>query len=488
MAYIFGDGFDLYTAVADAYAGYWDGGTASSATLIAGRFTGGQAVSVNTGATLYFIKNSPANDAVHHIVIAFRQTAALTGSTLGVYLQLLDGTNGQCAIVFRSDGAILLTSGTPGGTILDTYPGAVSAQNTWTAFEIEVVINNTTGSWAVRKNGNTSNDRALGSLNTRPVSANNYANKLQVGFQGGSINAQQFDDLLWRSDASSVPWVGDIRTYIRMPASDASVQFARAPNPASVSQTTGQLGTNSKAANAGHMSAFVATYTGTISSASVLISTGGTGNMKAAIYDATRTTVLATSNAVVNPSTGSNTVTFGTPLSVTKGTTYYLAFDQDTTLVYNVTGSNQYTFTTTYASFPATGPVTTTGSGPVFTVAIAPTINNEMVSEAQQDGATSYVYDSTVGHADLYTIAALGSTPASVVAVTTRGFLQKSDAGTRNGAVQLKSGATTVNSGSVALSSSWGWMFRTDVNDPATGSAWTPVAVNNAQIGPTVTA
>jgi hypothetical protein len=50
---------------------------------------------------------------VHHIVCAFQQTAALTGTTLGMYLQLSDGATNQCCIVFRSDGAILLTSATP---------------------------------------------------------------------------------------------------------------------------------------------------------------------------------------------------------------------------------------------------------------------------------------------------------------------------------------------------------------------------------------
>ena len=118
---------------------------------------------------------------------------------------------------------------------------------------------------------------------------------------------------------------------------------------------------------------------------------------------------------------------------------------------------------------------------------ITPTTNYQMVSETLQDAATSYVYDSTVGHSDLYAIAALAATPVSVVAVTTRGFCQKSDAGTRNGAVQLKSGATTVQSTSTALSTAFGWLWRTDATDPATGAAWTPVAVSNATIGPVCT-
>jgi hypothetical protein len=246
--------------------------------------------------------------------------------------------------VFRSDGAILLTSATPAGTVLDTYTGAVTAANAWFAFEFEVVINNITGSWAVRKNGNTSNDHALGSLNTRP-GANSYANKTTLGMSS-QVTAQLVDDFLWRSDAASVAWVGDVRCYTRMPASDAAAVFSRL---------------------------------------------GGATN-----------------------------------------------FSQ--------------------------------------------------VSEAHQDGATSYVFSANVNDADFYGIASIASTPASVVAVTTRGFLQKSDAGAKSAAVQLKSGATTVRSTSTALGTTFGWLWRIDVTDPATGAAWTPTGVNNVTIGPVVTA
>jgi hypothetical protein len=343
--FVFGDSFDLYATMADPVAGYWDSGLGVGAgnTLVAGRFAGGQALSLQGGLTTSGVKSSGANDAVHHIVVAFRQTVALSGTNLGGYFQLSDAATNQCCIVFRSDGAILLTSATPGGTVLATYIGAVSAVNTWTAFEFEVVISGTVGAFRARKNGNTSNDFDSGAtLNTRP-GANSYANKLTVGMNT-TVNAQQFDDILWRSDASSVPWVGDVRCYTRMPASDASVQFTRL---------------------------------------------GGATN-----------------------------------------------FSQ--------------------------------------------------VSEAHQDGATSYVYDATVGDADFYGIAAITGTPASVVAVTTRGFVQKSDAGTRSGAVQLKSGATTVASTTTALPTTFGWLWRTDQTDPATGAAWTPTAVNNVTIGPVV--
>jgi len=484
MAYTFGDGFDLYAATADAVSGYWDSGVTTGWAIASGRFSGSQAFQ-NIAGTGTLIKSSGVNDAVHHIVCAFRQTAALSGTTLGLYFQLTDASTNQVCIVFRSDGAVLLTSATPGGTVLATYTGAVTAQNTWFAFEFEVVINNTTGAFRARKNGNTSNDFDSGAtLNTRP-GANAYANKLTIAVSV-AVNNQQFDDLLWRSDASSVAWAGDIRCYTRMPASTVGTpQFAVSPNPVNASQTAVVSSTGSKAANAGIMSAFTAAYSGTIASGVVQITTGATGNMKAAIYDSTRTTVLATSNTVVNPVSGANTITFGTPLTVTRGTTYHLAVDQDATIVYNVTGGSQWAFTTTYASFPAAAPsLTPSQPGPVFTAIITPTNSAEYVNEAQQDGTTSYVYDSTVNDVDFYAIASLSPAPASVVAVTTRGFIEKSDAGTRTGSLQIKSGGTTVATSTVTLGTNFGWAWRTDTTDPNTGSAWTAGAVSAVNIGP----
>ena len=347
MAWSFGDGFDLYAASADAINGYWDSGpNIGNLTLVAGRFSGSQAVQVSGTTQTFLVKSGSANDAVHHIVCAYRQTSAISGSNGGAYFQLSDGATAQCCIVFRQDGAILLISGAIGGTLIATYTGAFPVINTWYAFEFEVVINNTTGSFTVRKNGNTSNDFSATALNTRPTSTNNYANRLTFA-QNASVAGQQIDDLFWRSDASSVAFLGDLRCYTRMPASDASVQFSR-------------LG-------------------------------GAT--------------------------------------------------------------------------------------------------NTSQVSEAHQDGLTTYVFDSTPGDADFYNIGSIASTPVTTFAVVTRGYMQKSDAGTRTAAVQLKSGGTTVASPTLVLTTSgFLWAWRMDLVDPATSAAWTAAGVNGVQIGPTTVA
>lgn len=464
MSYIFGDSFDLYTALTDATAGYWDSGSIASASIVAGRF-GGQCIHMSSGVT-YLVKSSTVTtDPVHHIVVAFRQTAVLSGTTLGLYFQLSDGATNQVCIVFRSDGAILLTSATPAGTVLATYTGAVTLQNQWFAFEFEVVIHPSAGSFTVRRNGNTSNDFQATALNTRP-GANTQANKLSVAMNA-TLTAHEIDDLLWRSDASSVPWVGDIRTYVRMPASDVQAQFSRPSTPLAQSLSASLTNGGGPLANTIWWYGFQAGYSGNVTSLGANFGAGITGHCNMALYDATGTPVagsnngvpagtpgpvnlIATATPLTNPTAGQVTFTMPSPPAVVKGNYYWLAMIGDVTLGSTVTGAAatptalSLAYTYSGGAFPATSGAYAQTAGhngfQNFTINVTPNSNNSQVNEAQQDGATTYVYDSNVGDADFYGIAPIAVTPASVVAVTTRGFLQKSDAGSRSGGVQLRSG------------------------------------------------
>ena len=501
MAWSFGDSFDLYATQADMANGYWDTATGGSMTFVAGRFGVGQALRFATG-TFNLTRSSGVNDAVHHFVVSFQQAAAISGTTLGGYLQLLDGATAQCSIVFRSDGAILLTSGGPAGTVLATYTGAFPVTATWYAFEFEVVINSATGSFSVRKNGNSVNDFTLGSLNTRGGTANNYANKLTVGMQV-AVNAQQIDDLFWRSDASSVAWLGDIRCYARMPASDQSVTFSRSPvSPVTLPPFTTFLTTGSLGVGVARYAGFISPG-GSLASVVVTLLAGYTGNLKCAVFGCTSGAlgtgvgaILGTATAsIANPVTGANTFTFSPAIAIPVGTLFYVGIDSDASSgassisSANASPYNTYAATsnTAYASFPAAAPTLaiTLGPnlniGPVFTSVP----NCSAVNEPQEDGLTSYVYDSNPGDADFYGVGSIASTPATVIATTTRGYMQKSDAGTRTAAVQLKSGATTVASPTLTLTTSgWQWAWRMDTLDPNTSLPWTAAAVNNAQIGP----
>jgi hypothetical protein len=492
MSFQFGDGFDCYATPADAFNGYWDVGSASpTITLVTGRFSGSRAFSwPSFNAVNLCTKTSGQNDAVHHLSVAFQQTAAISGTTLGLYLQLLDGTTGQCAVVFKSNGDILLTAGTGGGAVLATYAGAFTVINTWYQFEFEIVIHNSAGSFKVRKNGNPVDDHSTTGIDTQG-SANAYANKLQIN-QQATVITQAIDDLYWRSDASSVPWMGDIRCYTRAPASDASVQFSRT-SPL-IQTPFAQSTTGNITLGIARYTPFTALYDGTIGTATVSLNAGYTGNMKCTIFASSGsapTTVLGSATTITNPTAGANTLTFGTPVSITKGTAYYIGFDSDTTSgIWNLASASTGTqSTTSYASFPVASPTLGAATNAIVcTLTITVGTNNCLVNEAQQDATTSYVYDSVPGHADLYGIAAIASTPLTTYAVTTRAYAIKSDAGTRTMAVQLRSGATTDASPTVVLTpSNWQWAWKHYTSDPA-GGAWTAAAVNVAQVGPVVIA
>jgi len=490
MAYFFADSFDLYASVNDMLASYWDSGSlVGLISLAAPRFVG-QSLALGS-ASQSLVKSSGVNDSVHHFTCAFRNTGPLSGTSVNTYFQLADGVINQCAVVFRSDGAILLTSGGPTGTTLATYPNAVNAQSVWFAFEFEVVVHNSTGSFKVRRNGNPVDDHSTTGIDTAGGTANNYANKLTVGTQVAPTAYNYIDDFMWRSDATTVPWSGDVRCYPRMPVTDASAQFAR--TPATLTQQTFDKNSFDYVTNGlAYYVPFTASYTGTIATVGTTFNLAATCNMKCAIFASSGTaptTVLGTATPLALSSASSATFTF-TPVAVVKGTQYWIGFNADATVGrYDAaTGQQSLSSTTSYASFPVASPATTGDQGLFSLITITPTTNAGMVSDAQQDGTTTYVYDATPGHQDFYNLDQIATPSVQRLGLVTRGFVAKGDAGTRSGTMQLKSGASTVAAPTLVLSSSFLWSWRTDTLNPATGTAWTDATANAVTAGPAVVA
>jgi hypothetical protein len=499
MPWFFADSFDLYASMADAVLGHWDG-TSSNPTntsITDGRFAGNRAINVSNASR--FDKASGVNDAIHKFIISFMQTSAITGSSVGVYLSLLDGATNQCTVGFRTDGAIVLTNGGPTGTVIATYANAFTASNVWNAFEIEVFISNTGGYMVVRKNGNSTADFTSPTNLDTQNSANSYANKISLGAQGSLTH--YVDDFMWRSDSAAIPWLGDIRCYTRMPVSDVAAQWTPANsvvtvNPLAVSPSTSQ----NISSNSAKFFPFTAPISGTIATVQMQCVTAVTANIKCALYNsngAAPTTVIASANIVTNPAVGPVVWTFPSPPNVVQGAQYYIAVVADAASgAFGMISSGAPWYlpvqaVVTYAAFPTTNPSVAAANKYQVIINITPTTlsNSPFVCDLPQDALSTYLLSSTVGNADLYNISAIASTPAVIHAVVTRGLFQKSDAGTRNAAVQLKSGSVTVQSPSTALNSGvWGWLSRADLVDPNTGAAWNAVAVNNIQIGPVATA
>lgn len=501
MAWIFGDSFDFYGATTDLLTGTWDSGTVAGAAtlnLLSGantRFGSGQCA--QTGATTFTLtKASGSNDAGHHLVFAYKNTGTNNGNVLAI--TLYDGTLAQCSVCFNAlTGAITLASGVPTGTVLATFAAGLS-NGVWYGIEIEIVINNTTGSFRVRLNGNTADDFAATGLNTRAGSTNAYANKITLSSPTSNNNWVYLDDLLWFNTTGAAPntWVGDVRAVQQMPISVASAGLAVSP----ASATQGSLGTAigiGPASNTVLTSQLLtSTIAGSATGAAIQVAVNYTGKFKLAVYDGTSGSpgaLLAQTAEQVNASVGLlGAIPFIAPTTMVIGQKYFLAILTDTA-PFQINGFStvaRASVAQTYASgFPSSLGSPALASSYAIGGQLAMTPDNSYgVLQAALDGDTSFAYGTTAGLNDLYNLPVLPSTPLSIIAVQTRAAMRKSDSGLKQARIQVKSGATTSNGATVTLSASYTYQSKLDLVDPNTAAAWTASAVNSLQIGAYVVA
>jgi hypothetical protein len=509
MAWMLGDSFDFYTTMNDALPLWTTVGTYTFNPTGPGRFTGSRCVTIpGTLGGTYLTKTGGTNSQTHHLVFAFYLNAALSGTTNYFFATLVDGSTAQCTVMFRSDGAIVFTNGAYSGTVLETFTGGL-APYTWYGIEIEITISNTAGAITIRLNGSTTPIFSATGLNTRTTS-DNYANALWLGSTTYGANLQYIDDFLWFTCDGAAPntWVGDIRAVQIMPdAAGSSTEFsATQTSPFNYNPvTSAQRGLSVNMMTfVGHGNSstydIIMSAAASITSIQTSFNAAFTGHMLAAIYDNTGASggpgnLLGTSNVVTSAAAGA-TVTFTFPAGVNyvAGSEIFVGFLSDTAATLNGQSGWGGMVTTAvsqaYSSgFPSSLASTSWSFGTSTQIMLSlqyTVVNFGMVSEAQENGDTTYIYDSNPGDNDLYLLPSLATTPSTILAVQTRGYMRKSDTGTRTGALQIKSGTTTAQSGTLTLSTTYQGVNRVDVVDPNTGSAWQPAAVNAVQVGPVV--
>jgi hypothetical protein len=497
MAWIVGDGFDYYGIRDDVVRGVWDGGNVNNYALTATtRFNQGQALT--GGVVGLMLQKNCGNEPVLYLVFAYYRSGLLSGTTADVYFSLRDAGTAQCTVVLESSGNIVLKSGIQTGTVLATYTGAFP-QDVWCHFQIRIAISATAGSMTVRKNGQTSDTYASATnLNTRGGTANAYANSITINT--GSTATFRLDDVLMYSEAGAAPngWVGDVRAVCLMPVADGSVkQFLPAPGDTSTFGTGNITGSNTPPANTLFMwGVFTPGRGGVVQKLTCQSLGAATGHWKAAIYASdvatNLPTALLTQSAEITtiPASGVNfDFTFPPGTSVDPSLGYFFAILGDASLTLRGASGAQtiLTLANTYAAgFPNPAPTMTVGSGTLYGL-IAIAASSVPVSELLANGDTDFNYSGTVGERDLYELGNLQGTPVAIVAVATKGFIKKSDAGARSGQVLLKSGATEVAGPDTVLSSTYTYLQRIDPTDPNTGTAWTITAVNALQVGQKVT-
>jgi hypothetical protein len=499
MAWLIGDGFDCYAALADAARGVWDSQTGGS--LQTGRF-GGLAVQGALNAVA-ITKVFATNESTIFVVFAGFKAGALSGTAADGWFLLRDGATTQVAIVCQSDGTLQLRSGSTSGTILAAFAGAF-VQDTWIHLQCKVVIHPTAGSFTVRKNGSPTDDFTLGGLNTRGGTANSYVNQFAVG---GSSNPYKFDDLLVYSSAGAAPndWVGDIRA-IQMPVvgDTATAQYAVVPTAMTANGGGTTNGALTVPANQIYFFGPTAltTRSGSVDKIRVTLGAGSpnplVGRVKMAVYNADGPngpgSLLAVSQEVVNPP-GGNLVTvdfpFSPPFPWSWRRQYYFGTLTDASWAsasgWNQSGAVKIVAQPYASGFPSTiTTVTTGGTMQPSGVAIIGS-HSIAVSEALANSDTDYTVGTAAGQKEIYEVDDIVGTPLAIIGVVTKAFVKKNDAGTRTGQLVVKSGATEVYGVDTAVSTTYGYLTRVDTVDPATGLAWTPGTFAALQIGTRVT-
>jgi hypothetical protein len=520
------DSFDLYTNNVDASSGpvpVWE--SSDHWELGEGRFSGSRSLVASSNSATLLTRATGSNDASVIVNCAFIQTAALTGNDLGLGIQGLDGTTAQWTIVFRSDGAVLLKSGGVSGTTLATLTG-VFTQNTWWQFQIEIITDNASGSISIWKLGQsgalTSPDHSLSSLNSRGGTANNYVNRIAIisGANATSLD-QRIDDFYAFNESGSAPndLQGDVRAEIQRPNSDSSVQFSPVGENVSFGAWPDQspsggnwpyvAGTtvfapmqNAPASGIlDHMSFVPSASDGSVKSKMALYADSLTGNNPSLPGE-----LIAICNVEITGLTGPQDYDFtGQNIQIVAGTKYWSAIILDTNettgLFYPEQNTNQSNGTRTarlsgtYPNFPTSGNTADishlTGApssqGMVVFLSASST-NYGAVDDAQEDGDFSFVEDNVVGHVDQYGIQAMATSPEAIVMVVPKMFVKKTDAGSREGEIEIVSGITTHDSTSVPLTSTYGYISDPLTEDPDTSSPWTETGVNSLTIGPKVSA
>jgi hypothetical protein len=158
MAYIFGDGCGLYSAAADLLP-HW---TSQSVSLVTGRY-GGQAVSVSN--TSVGASKTLSGSYSSLIIMADFKRNTNNGSS-PVILRIQESATIHLDLRHNSDGTFTVTRN---GTSLGAGSTSVQsvADNIWAHLQIKFTINDSTGSFTLRLNGNTNDIISLTNIDTQ---------------------------------------------------------------------------------------------------------------------------------------------------------------------------------------------------------------------------------------------------------------------------------------------------------------------------------
>lgn len=336
-------------------------------------------------------------------------------------------------------------------------------------------------------------------------SANNFYNQIKLSCAGSASQANHdiSYDHLYVNDGTSTALLAQTVIETDFPTADSAVQFA--PGGFGLGFQNA-LGTSQTApgANTLYLRKVTAPVGGaTLNSVTIVpAATSAGANFKAVLYADSAgapAALIATGTQVTGTTSGATlTLPFSAGQALTASTSYWIGYITDTsvTVYQSDTGTTGWEKTNTYASGapnPAGTATSTTFANLILWGNCTATTTNWIETSGQVPygawGDFSYVFDSTVGHEDLFSIGALSVTPNTIYTVGVYAFLKDSAAGARTVTINLKSGGTdSAGSGFTPGNTNYGWSFNYYATDPNTASAWGASGLNAATSGYKITA
>jgi len=499
MALIFMEGFDKYgppniypAGVQSLLLQEWNSAT-SGPNIVAGLSAAGYALGNfvnNVGLT----KNFSANYS--RIIGGVRFSPTALGGSGATGFAFYDAGTAQCAVTINAvTGTISVRNGTVAGTALATSAVSVAVSSIH-YLEWDITFGNA-GAYQVWLDGVS----ILSGTGDTTGTANNYMNQFAFSSPAGTPPTLIFDDLYLfdtSGTTNNAVLLTSPRVETQLPNGDGTVQFAVGAAVLGTSLARTTTAQSSGAVSSLMLRRFTPPVACTINSICITANvTSGTPNLRPALYADSSGTAgsLLSSGSIVTGVTVSVPVVMPltTPQVLTAGTQYWLGVMVDQNLNFQIadTGLNLgYSRTgLTFASGAPNPAGTITGgfgSFLIWGILSGIAVNWYETSQNPSQGASSYVYDATVGHEDLYNFPALSVPPTAIYAVAVKANISKSDAGAKTASVRLKSGSTdSAGTGGTAIApgTSFAWATSLYERDPNGSIAWTQLNLNAAQAG-----
>ena len=400
----------------------------------------------------------------------------------------------QCYVSFvATTGAIKLMHGS--GTTIGTSGSTVAASTNYYV-EFDLTFSNT-GAYNIYIDGVS----VLSGTGDLTNSANAYATAMRFGGRTGSgVQIAYVDDFYLLDTSGSTNnavLLTNPRIETQFPTGDDSVAFTVGQGVfGATGAYQGSTSTNAPGANQLALRKYVCGANETLDSIKILpAATSASAKFKAVVYansgGAPSGAPLDTGTEVTGTTSGTIlSLPLTTPQALTSGSTYWIGFITDTSVVLSLSDSNSlgYKAANTYGSGAPSGPTMTAtqSSWIIYGATSGITGNNwKQLANNPQLGDASYNTSSVINDEDLFDFPTLSVIPDTIHTVAVKAHVRRGAGTTPTIDLRTKSSATTASGSHTGISVDTSYTVARSFfdTDPNTGVTWTDSGVNAAKSG-----